>query len=462
MLQKIYNLSSPGLQNVLISLYGYYWKWRRFGGGYAKFYNGFKERESYSYEQWRSYQTTKLREILVHSYNTVPFYEESFKEAGFNKNFLKSFELNDLKKLPFITKQDFRLFGQTTMLSKKRENNTIFLQSSGSTGTPTKILMSARNHRIVTAGNEVRVRNWASVNQHDPRGMIGGRRIVPDGMASPPFYRYNSAEKQVYFSPYHLTPKTVNNYHEAFEKYNISYLNGYAHSTFYMAKLFKEAGLKLPKLKAIISSSEMLTQEMRDLYAEVYGCKTFDAYSSVEACCLISECEYGNLHYSPDMGIVEFLNEDGKDAKPGELAEIVCTGLWNYSQPLIRYKMHDYAILSSKDQCECGRQMPIVGKIVGRLEDMVKTIDGRSFSYFYNVYVGIQGIKEAQLVQTSLKDFKVVINTDHGYDQRSEDVMVKRLKSQLGNEINVRFEYLDEIPRTVGGKFKSVISLVKE
>jgi phenylacetate-CoA ligase len=125
---------------------------------------------------------------------------------------------------------------------------------------------------------------------------------------------------------------------------------------------------------------------MRRIFKEVYQCKTYDSYSGLEACGLISECEHGKLHISPDVGIIELLKEDGNYAQPGETGEAVCTGFLNYDQPLIRYRIGDLIKLSNNQQCECGRHMPVVDEIIGRVEDTVLAKDGREMVRFHGIF----------------------------------------------------------------------------
>ena len=74
---------------------------------------------SFSYQQWQQYQTIQLRKLLVHAYQNVPYYTNKFKDAGINLKFLENITLEDIKIIPITTKDDFRKYCQTTMLSIK-------------------------------------------------------------------------------------------------------------------------------------------------------------------------------------------------------------------------------------------------------------------------------------------------------------------------------------------------------
>ena len=90
---------------------------------------------------------------------------------------------------------------------QQKKEKEYFSYSSGSTGTPLALYYGKSFHQKWNAICEARIRNWAGVNKTMARGMIGGRRILPESELNPPYYRYNLFEKQTYFSAYHLTPE---------------------------------------------------------------------------------------------------------------------------------------------------------------------------------------------------------------------------------------------------------------
>ncbi|MFY0604298.1 MAG: phenylacetate--CoA ligase family protein [Flavobacteriaceae bacterium] len=455
----LYHKSPIFIQNFLISLYGYYWKKRRFGKEFKEDLAKWKERETYSEKDWLLYQTNELRKLLVHSFDTVPYYHRVYKEHGFKREDFLNFELEDLKSLPYLEKEDLRKYGKTELLSKKR-NKGRFYASSGSTGTPVNIYISKEFHRKWNAAYEVRVRNWAGVNYKMARGMIGGRKILKNDKSKGPFYRFNSAEKQTYFSAYHISEKNVSEYLKAFEENKIEYLVGYAMSNYFLADFIEKSGLKAPKLKAVITSSEKLTPEMRATFKRVYGCKTFDSYSGVESCGLISEDDVGNFLFSPDTGIIEVLNKNLKEVSDGDLGEVVSTGLLNFDQPLIRYRIGDSARKSKDQIVRSNIAMPVFDEIMGRVEDVIITSDGKKMVRFHSIFIDIVGLVFGQIVQKSMNDFALNLVVGKNYDKTiSERILKKRMNTQLG-EITIKINYLDEAPKNNNGKFRAVISEV--
>lgn len=446
------------IQNLMISAFGYQWYRRRFGGVYNSYFKEVKEREFYGKEQWENFQTEMLRKILVHAYKHVTFYKNKYKESDISEKDLQNITLPELKNLPSLEKDDLRQFGTTTLLSDNL-NKGIFISSSGSTGTPTKIFLPIYFHQKWSAIMEARVRNWAGVDKDTPRGMIGGRRIIPQADASPPYYRYNFFEKQTYFSAYHISKNTVENYLEGINENNVQYLTGYAMSNFILAKFISEKGLKSPKLMAVITSSEKLTSEMRKTIEEVYQCRTVDSYSGCEACGLISETPEGVLVVSPDAGIMEFIDSKGNYIEPGESGEIVSTGLLNYDQPLIRYRIGDIAKLSKDQSPVAGRNMTRIDEIEGRIEDTIITSDGRTMVRFHSLFLDIPGLRAGQIIQHTYEKYTINLLVDEKQynPAKSEEDIKKRIDSQLG-KINIVFVYPDKLITSLKGKVRAVIS----
>ncbi len=455
---RIYGKSPIWLQNVGISAYGLVWRHRRYGGRFTEYVDQFMKREAYSESDWHHYQTNKLRSLLAHAEKNVPYYRDVFHRLGLTSSDLQNFELADLTKLPLLEKNTIRS-DPDQLISQTQARGIHTYYTSGTTGTPVAIQWPLETDRLNAAAYESRVRRWAGVNYRMSRAMIGGRIVVPQGEAQPPFWRYNLAERQLYMSAFHISPGNVADYVQALNRFQPDYLVGYASSHFFLARMIDELKLKVYQPKAVLTSSEKLTGEMRDLIERVYRCPVFDAYNGVEGSCLVSECENHRLHISPDVGIVEILDENGNQVPAHQVGEVVTTGFLNFEQPLIRYRIGDMAALSAST-CPCKREMPILDELVGRLEDTVVGRDGRETVRFHGIFVGLPHVREGQIIQHTLTRFEIKLVVDEGFDQKERNDICQRFADRLG-QIELNFVLVDQIERTQGGKFKAVISHVQ-
>lgn len=455
---QIYANSPVWFQNIGISMYGLMWRHRRYGGNFSRYVAQFAARESFSAEQWSDYQTEQLRLLLLNANHYVPYYKALFARLSLSETDLTHFTLDDLSELPILEKEQIRDQPQLFISNNVPLRRLNKYYTSGTTGTPLAILCTTDTDRKNQAAYEARVRRWAGVNNTMSRAMIGGRLVVTRGHARPPFWRYNIFERQLYFSAFHIAPVFVSDYVQALNHFQPDYLVGYASSHYFLARMIAEQGLKVYQPKAVLTSSENLTAEARKTISEVYNCPVFDGYSGVEACCQISECEHHTLHESPDMGIIELLNDDGLLAEAGEFGEIIATGLLNFEQPLIRYRTGDMAI-RAKSTCACERQMPTFQELVGRLEDTVVGVDGREMVRFHGIFVGLSHVREGQIIQNTLTDFLIKLVVDEQFGNSEKEEIYNRFQTRLG-QVNLEFEFVNKIERTLGGKFRAVISHV--
>jgi phenylacetate-CoA ligase len=289
------------------------------------------------------------------------------------------------------------------------------------------------------------------------RGMIGGRRIINSNKPKEPYYRYNISEKQTYFSAYYINENTAENYLNGMKVNKVEYMVGYAMSNYFLADIINKKKLKAPKLKAILTSSEKLTDSMRSTIEEAYQCKVYDAYSGIEACGLISENKEGDFLFSPDTGIMEVIGENGDQINYGETGEVIATGLLNYDQPLIRYRIGDRVKLSENQDSKSGLEMLKIDTIEGRVEDVILARDGSKMVRFHSLFIEIEHLITGQVVQKSLNEIMINLVVEKDFNTSNETLISKRLISQLG-EVEIEYQYLSDIPKNKNGKFQVVIS----
>jgi phenylacetate-CoA ligase len=390
-------------------------------------------------------------EFLQDAANHVPYYRDTWtpeqKVAASN---------GCLEDLPLLPKEPIRENPKRFLREDINPRHVSVFHTSGSSGTPIATYWTVREFRDSRALREVRSANWAGVSFKMPRATFSGRIVVPDRESRGPYHRYNLAEKQVYFSAFHLGPATARKYVEALHRHRIQWLTGYAVSYYLLARYILDQELKVPSLRAVVTTSEKLTSEMRQVMENAYGCKIFEEYSTVENAIFASECENGGLHVSSDAGVVEILRPDGSICDPGEEGEVVATSFVRRYQPFIRYRLGDTAAWAT-EPCTCGRELPLLQEVVGRIEDVVVGRDGRQMVRFHGIFVDQPHVIEGQIVQEALDRIRAVVVPTAEFGQQDVRDIQQRIKQRLG-DVEVVVERVSEIPRTRAGKFKAVVS----
>lgn len=455
--RDIYAAAPVWLQNAAVTTYGLAWKWQRYGGRFHEGAQACVSREEFSRDEWRDYQTGQLRRLVTHAIATVPYYAEAFARAGLTPRDCANVNADDLSRLPLLDKDTVRRRSRDLISSAVNPRRLHTSETSGTTGTPLTVSFSLDSQRAWAAVWEARGRRWAGVTHRTSRAMIGGRRVVPWPHSPPPYWRYNWAERQIYLSAYHVSPATARHYVKALNEFQPGYLIGFGSSYFLLAQIMQDQGrtLERPPL-ALLTSGEVVTADMRTTMQAAYGCPVFDSYGSAEACCLACECQFQRMHVSPDAGIIEVVGADGRPVADGEAGEIVATGLLNHAQPLIRYRMGDWGRLSH-EPCRCGRQMPILDEVQGRLHDAVVMADGCRVSRVDGIILGVASVREGQIIQEGLTAFRIKVVADEGFGDEERAVIRARCRERLG-DVQVRVDVVERIERTAGGKFKAVVS----
>lgn len=303
---SIYRVLPLWGQHSAVTAFGFYWHWLRFGPGFSAFERGYEERQNFTAADWAAYQQQCLTAILAVAGNHVPYYRQNWSKAE-----KLAADCGRLAEVPLLPKEPLRANPWSFVRDDIKIRKPNIFHTSGSTGTPIASIWTTRELRNSLALREVRSARWAGVSFKLPRATFSGRMVEPDPQSKGPFYRFNAVERQVYLSAFHLRPDTAEAYVHALARHKVQWLTGYAVSYYLLAKFILEQKLSPPTIKAIITTSEKVTTDMRRVMEAAFRCKVFEEYSTVENAVFASECTHGKLHVSPDTCVLEILRPDG-------------------------------------------------------------------------------------------------------------------------------------------------------
>ncbi|MBP5510795.1 MAG: phenylacetate--CoA ligase [Kiritimatiellae bacterium] len=415
--------------------------------------------ETMSRDELAKVQLEGLQKTVRHVWANNAFYRKRLGEAGVEPGDIKS--LDDITKLPFLTKEDFRLQYPLGMLCVPQETVREMHMSSGSTGTP-----------VVMAYNEADLTQWAECMARCQvmAGLQPGEtiQITPTfGLFNGGFGFYHGARRAGMF----VVPASSGNTARQIMLMRDFHVKCIASVVSYMPRIvevLEKTGQTLPDLKIGIFGAETFSDAMRRHLHEKLGIDAYDIYGMTETggvgtTGMDCACHNG-IHVWEDQYITEIIDPDtGKVVPDGTYGEAVFTSLTRQGVPILRYRTRDITRILSRETCECGRTSLRIDRITGRFDDMliVKGVN------FYPRQV------EQALLQIPgvLPEYQIVLETLHGVTdvrinvEAEEGVtgymVEKHLKEVLGFSPKGDIFKPGTLPRAEG-KAKRVIRIDKE
>ncbi|NLD88082.1 MAG: phenylacetate--CoA ligase family protein [Clostridiales bacterium] len=413
-----------------------------------------KESEKYTAAQLKEYQSERLSELLVECVKNVPKYQGvaiSEKDILYNP-------YEALKKFPVTKKSDVvkdkeSFVNKTYARSSLIENNT-----GGSTGEPLRFYM---DRKAVEQYEAARFRglSWYDISFGSRSVMLWGN---PVEMTKNEDKKYRLREKylknRIMLPAYNLKPDKLREYVEIINRYKPEYIYGYSSMLDTMAKMFEAQNLKLKiSLKAVVSTSETLTQEQRENIGRVFSCSVVNEYGARDAGILAYECPNGAMHIIEENVYVEILDPVTlKEITDGSVGLIAVTDLTNYAMPRLRYILGDIGSLSS-DTCDCGRSSRLFSSIEGREDALLVKRDGTLVhGHIVNHFAKLcHGIKQFRFVQKSVEYAELIVVKKES-ETDDCDKFVSDIKEAFpGLEVNVAIA--EDIPAAKSGKMKYTI-----
>ena len=449
-LADLYVRSPVAVQNVFASGYGLRERARRYGGAYRALVHELQLHQWASLEELEADQVRRLREQLAWCAAEIPYYRDQFRELGFGPGDLTS--ISDLAALPPLDKEVVRA-DPDRFIPDRNPPRLIAQTTGGTTGTPLRYWATVDAVRFNYATYEARTRRWAGTRFGDRIASLHGQPIVPADDQDGPFWRRNLAFNQLYLSVYHLHDATLPSYIDELESFDPHAIVGYTSAVHRIAQhLLETGGVGRVSPSCILVSSETLTPAVRRDMELAFGCRVFNAYSLGELVAWVSECPEGSMHVSTEYGVVELV-----EGSAG--TEIVATGLNNQAMPLLRYRTGDLAEAST-EPCRCGRQLPVLSSLTGRVDDVVRTPEGSVIgpAPMSLAFQRVPRLRRAQVHQDSVEAVRILLEPAPGFSEDDAAFLDRELRKRLGTTLQIDYEHVDAIPRTSGGKERLVVS----
>ena len=350
--------------------------WRSGETAQLRFLKEFERTQYLPEAALRHLQWSRLQTLLEHAYLRCSFYRRRFELAGLFPADIRS--LDDLRALPPLEKRDIQGLGSEMMARDWPAADLIRNQTGGSTGTPVTFYLD-RTRKCSRAAATLRHNRWAGWEYGDRTAVIWGapRDKPADGWRSR--LRGWLLREPLWLDAASLTERSMDEFHAALLRYRPRVIQAYARSAVLFARYLEVRGLTPHRPHAIITSAEVLEDDERNLLERVFGCGVFNRYGCREVSVIASECEaHAGLHTMAEGLYLEIETPNGP-ARPGESGDILVTDLLNFAMPLIRYRIGDVGSWAA-GLCPCGRGLPRLERIAGRVTDFLVGDDGRLVS----------------------------------------------------------------------------------
>ncbi|MDI6698936.1 MAG: hypothetical protein QME85_08375 [Candidatus Saccharicenans sp.] len=450
LLEKAYFSCPLTIQKIGINVYGYWQARNRFGGNFREILEELEDSQWWPPSELEELQNDLLRRIIEHAYWNVPYYRLVFDERGLKPADIKCKE--DLCKLPFLTKEIINKNFSDLIARNFPRSHMVLHHTGGTTGRRLEFYLPEGLRWNINYANLYRFYRWASFDVGEKRVTIAGRFFTNH----PPYWMINRAENQLLLSTHHLTSQTVDKYIEQIVKFSPKVIQGHPSAIAYLASRMEAFDITI-SVKAVLTTGEQLYADQREVIERRFQCKVFDGWGQGEAVGMAAECEvHEGYHIASEYGIVEVIQDEKLGSGVGE---IVATSLHNYAMPFIRYKTGDLGALS-ENNCSCGRGLPLLSKIVGRIDDVITTPEGEAVLpvSFRTRFAKLAFLEQYQLIQESSNSYKLlVLNNGHiGFKEQEECLEI--LHYYLGPSADVSIELVAEIPRTPGAKQRLIVN----
>ncbi len=410
---------------------------------FHKAMNEIKKFDNMSLGEQRAMQLNLLERTLVAAAKTK-YYSSIFDSLPRFDN-----PVEWLKTIPYLDKELLRT------KTKDFVANSLFTTSaytSGTTGTPLKL----RRNILSIAREQANFFSWYNTGgwkSDNEMIELRGSMVVPVNRSEPPYGIRDYVFKKNILSSYHLSDKTIPWYINKIKKTGAKFVSAYPSSAFVIADFMRRNNINPLNLNAVFLASETIFQSQKDVIEKFIG-PVYGHYGNAERVAWMTTCSAGYYHENINYGYTEYI------PLGDNTYEIVATGFINNSMPLLRYRTGDIAVdpFGRQHRCACGKNGPGCRKIIGRIDDLFITSDGRKIGRLDHVFKGVNNIIAAQIIQRSLEKTEIKVVRGNSYSKKDENLILENFLLRVGENVNVEFNYVNSIPRTKNGKFRSVVS----
>jgi len=439
----------------------------------------FKKTERLSVEQVQNLQTKRFKKLLKYVLQYSRFYQRYYREHGITIGNSENISITDLPPISkqmmmdhyddlvcdrFLNRKNLERFLSSSKDPREKYHNTYtVIHTSGSCGAISLFVYGPEDWAVIKALVVARV---IKPVPHFYRRLRVSFIGATDG-----HYAGVSLASEVPRLYGRFLPLSINSPLETIDQKGNAFfpdvLSGYSSGIHLLSQEQLKGNLTI-RPERIICTSDPLTPEMRSSIRQAFGKEPVNFYAGSESLTMAVQCDrHENLHLFTDWHIFEAVDDDLRPVAAGTPGNLLLTNLYNYTQPLIRYQMHDEIIMNPR-RCVCGSPFPTIRNLAGRQEEFLwfDTADGKR-DYLHPIVLVelfVAGLKKFQVIQTQRNEMlmKVIVDGNQAavlaaIRQRMQEIFCGK---KLDSSVKLNLEVVQDIPNDPKtGKYKLIIPL---
>lgn len=393
--------------------------------------------------------------VLAHAMRDVPFYSSYARQVPLSE--FKKHPERAWTRLPILTRHDLQDSGNalSSRLLPPGHVRTGKLRSSGSTGTPVEVattnivnmwqkafaLRAAVWARRDFSQTLAVIRKFADDLTHHPDGQTSSHWADPEGIPFKTGQRFSVD----------ATSRSIDDQLSWLLQRQPAYLMTYPSILRELIAALSKASSGWQPL-GITTLGETVDDELREDVLQYWNLSIDDVYSAEECGTIAVQCpSHGRYHIQSEALMVEIVDEQGRLCPAGKEGRVVVTTLANYAMPLIRYWIGDWAIAGAA--CGCGRNLPVLTKVLGRERNLLVTRQGKFWPSFGTRKLRDLAPISAQMFrQHSLDKVKMYYVSPTPLTDEQSQAVQKHLAQSLPANISLEMQRVDELDRARTGK----------
>jgi len=408
-------------------------------------------------EKLKKYQNRALKKVINYAYQ-VPLYRDKYKEAGIRSSDIKSVE--DIEKLPFVTKDDIRKYSPDKIIPTGTFNKKWFISRTGGTTGPSLPIyfdmltvtkgMLGFLRALHEYGIDWRKTRMTLLIDLSERSFENEYFLNSISTAIKPIFSQKNIQIFDLFTTSEEIAKKI-------DEFKPEFIAGYPYAFVQLAVLKSRGYGKNINPKCMLSSGAYLDSYLRKYIEETFDTKVYDFYAATESGPIAFECKNGNYHVQSDLVYPEIV-KDGENVSPGEPGSLILTKLYGRGTPIIRYTGIDDVITTAENDCECGLAGTLIKKIHGRKNYSILLPGGKMAlpSFIENVFgeatyeIKTNKIRRIQIIQHSLNRLEIKIlfyeelRNISPLPEEIISVIKDKLIKKLGSDIEVFIHEVDK------------------